>query len=474
MIKIYKKFKVASPAVKASIVYLFANLILKGISLISGPIFTRIMSLEQYGIVNTFMSWQNLIIVIVTLNLTQGVFNNGMLEFKENRDEFQFSLITVVTLLACIYGFFTIIFIDRISTFLELSPKLIFVMFMHFVFVTSYHIWNGRQRYEYKYKTVAVVMVLSAVLSLALGVTAVLFSRSDQAANARIYMMEGVNIVIGIYFYLCVAIRAKFRARLKYCIYALKFNIPLLPHYLSMYVLSGSDRIMISKLINMSATAIYSVAYTMASVINIFWQSTEAALSPWIYDKLEQGDTTAVKKITIKIIGLFGCLCLLCTLFAPEIMKILAPDEYSEGVYAMPSIAVGVYFTAVYSIYMRIELFYKKTAFSAIATGTAALINIILNYIFIPKYGFVAAGYTTMFSYALLSLLHYANVKKCGCEKAIDNKLIFIISCGIVVSSIMVSFLYKFIIVRYSLILLVLLFGLIKHKLIFATLKKIF
>jgi len=155
-------------------------------------------------------------------------------------------------------------------------------------------------------------------------------------------------------------------------------------------------------------------------------------------------------------------------------MKILAPDEYSEGVYAMPSIAVGVYFTAVYSIYMRIELFYKKTAFSAIATGTAALINIILNYIFIPKYGFVAAGYTTMFSYALLSLLHYANVKKCGCEKAIDNKLIFIISCGIVVSSIMVSFLYKFIIVRYSLILLVLLFGLIKHKLIFATLKKIF
>ena len=64
----------------------FANLILKGLSLISGPIFTRIMPTDQYGIVSTFQSWQSLLAVIVTLNLSQGVFNNGMLEFKENRD----------------------------------------------------------------------------------------------------------------------------------------------------------------------------------------------------------------------------------------------------------------------------------------------------------------------------------------------------------------------------------------------------
>ena len=53
---------------------------------------------------------------------------------------------------------------------------------------------------------------------------------------------------------------------------------------MSMYVLASSDRIMITKMVSSSATAIYSVAYTIASVINIVWQSIEASLSPWIYE----------------------------------------------------------------------------------------------------------------------------------------------------------------------------------------------
>ena len=57
MRRITDKFKNASPAAKASMALLFANLVLKGLSLVSGPIFTRIMTTEQYGIVSTFQSW---------------------------------------------------------------------------------------------------------------------------------------------------------------------------------------------------------------------------------------------------------------------------------------------------------------------------------------------------------------------------------------------------------------------------------
>lgn len=55
-----------------------------------------------------------------------------------------------------------------------------------------------------------------------------------------------------------------------------------------MYVLSSSDRIMITKMIDTTSTAIYSVAYTVASVIQIFWVSIEASLSPWIYENLDR------------------------------------------------------------------------------------------------------------------------------------------------------------------------------------------
>lgn len=228
----------------------------------------------------------------------------------------------------------------------------------------------------------------------------------------RIITMEGVNIVVGIFFSILLAVKAKFKIRLEYCKYALKFNIPLIPHYLSMYVLSSSDRIMISRMVNHTATAIYSVAYTVASVISIVWQSIESSLSPWIYEKLSTNNKQSVRSLTTKSIMLFAFLCLFCTLFAPEIMTILAPKEYSLGIYVIPPVAAGVYFTAIYSLYMRIELFYKQTNFAAVATGVAALSNIILNYVCITIFGFVAAAYTTLTCYGMLSLLHYINIKK--------------------------------------------------------------
>ena len=101
---------------------------------------------------------------------------------------------------------------------------------------------------------------------------------------------------------------------------------------------------------------------------------------------------------------MFAVMCVCCTLFAPEIMMVLAPSSYSSGVYVIPPVAVGVFFTAVYSIYMRIELYYKQTFFSTIATTIAAALNIVLNYIFIRMFGAVAAGYTTMICYAAFAL----------------------------------------------------------------------
>ena len=128
MIGVIRKFKTASPAVKASMALLFANLILKGISLISGPIFTRIMSADQYGIVSTFQSWQSLLTVIVTLNLSQGVFNNGMLEFKENRDQFQFALVVITAVCTGLFFLIFEIFKTPLLNMFEIPPVMVYVM----------------------------------------------------------------------------------------------------------------------------------------------------------------------------------------------------------------------------------------------------------------------------------------------------------------------------------------------------------
>lgn len=470
--KLWKKFSGASPAAKASMALLFANFVLKGISLISGPVFTRIMTTEQYGIVSTFLSWQSMLSVFITLNLAQGVFNNGMLDFKSDRDVFQFSLLSISSIMAIIFLAIFLLFKEPLLHFFELPEILVYVLFLHFLTVPAYSYWSGRQRYEYKYKALVAISIGNAICALVFGIIAVLSVHESQTAIARVCTIEGVNILIGSFFCLYIGIRAKFKPNINYCIYALKFNVPLLPHYLSMYVLASSDRIMITKMVNASATAVYSVAYTIASVMNIFWQSIEASLSPWIYEKLEKRNTDDVKNLTWKVIVFFAVMCMSCTLFAPEIMAILAPHTYSEGVYAIPAVAAGVFFTAMYSLYMRVELFYKKTGFATIATSIAALSNIGLNYIFIKMVGYIAAGYTTMTCYALLALFHYLNVRKKGFDVAFNNKLFLIVGLIVIVLSGTVSALYPHNLVRYILITVIFAVVVINRKAITGIIKQ--
>lgn len=466
------KFKSASPAVKASMALLFANMMLKGISLISGPIFTRIMTADQYGIVSTFQSWQSMLAVIVTLNLSQGVFNNGMLDFKENRDQFEYSLMVISAGCACVFLVVFEFFKEPLLNLFEMPSAMVYIMGLYFLFVPAYQFWSGRQRFEYRYKALSIITICIGFFSLVFGVLLVLNVPSEQSALARVAAMEGVNIAVGVFFAIAIAVKAKCRLRIDYCKYALKFNIPLIPHYMSMYVLASSDRIMITKMIDTASTAIYSVAYTVASVIQILWTSIEASLSPWIYEHLNIHDEEGVRKTTCRIVAIFAFFCLSCTLFAPEIMRILAPSSYGAGIFAIPAIAGGVYFTAVYSLYMRIELFYKKTTFATIASTIAAVSNIVLNYIFIKIFGFVAAGYTTMFCYALLAVLHYVNVKNKGYEAALDNKMIFLISIFVIVVSVLITALYSNNLLRYTIISLILVLGVFSRKMIVAMFKK--
>ena len=97
-------------------------------------------------------------------------------------------------------------------------------------------------------KPLSIITVCIGLFSLLLGVLFVLNASSENEAIARVCAMEGVNIVVGIFFFMIIAMKAQFKLRIDYCIYALKFNIPLIPHYMSMYILASSDRIMITNL----------------------------------------------------------------------------------------------------------------------------------------------------------------------------------------------------------------------------------
>jgi O-antigen/teichoic acid export membrane protein len=98
---IKKKYNAIPAPVKASIWFTICNVLQKGISMITVPVFTRLLTTDQYGVYSVYQSWYSIITVFATLNLYYGVFNNGMIKYKDDRDRFTSSmqgLTTTITL----------------------------------------------------------------------------------------------------------------------------------------------------------------------------------------------------------------------------------------------------------------------------------------------------------------------------------------------------------------------------------------
>lgn len=466
------KWRAMSPVAKSSMAMVFAKFFQKGLSMISGPIFTRIMPTAEYGIISTFTSWQNVLYIIATLNLASGVFNNGMIDFKKDRESFTYSIMCLANLCTFVCMGVYLLFYKWLNPLIDMPDSLMVIMLLYFIFTPAYNYWMGRQRFEYKYKAITVVTIVTSLLSLVLSVICVLMASDYNKAVTKVVSAESVSICVGIFFFVTTLMKSKGKFKLAYWKYAFTFNLPLIPHYLSMYVLSSSDRIMISKLVNTSATAVYNVAYTVAGIMLIFWNAVDASYAPWIYQQMERKNYKSIQARGNQVLLFFAALTILCTLFAPEIIGILAPESYYSGIYVVPSVAAGVFFTACYSLYMRLELYLKKTKIVMIATCSVAVLNLVLNYIFIPEFGFVAAGYTTLVCYALLAFFHYCSIKLLGYGHVYDNKRILGLSCLVILLTVIISGIYSYMIIRYSLIAVLGVIMIIKRKEIVKMLRK--
>ena len=154
--------------------------------------------------------------------------------------------------------------------------------------------------------------------------------------------------------YLLEVYRGGGRPKLSYWKYAVLYNLPLIPYFLSSYVLSSSDRLMIGYFWGEDKAGIYGIAYTMSAVVNIVWNSINATLVPTIYQRCDDGRRDTLSRLVVPIIAGYGGVCLLIMLLSPEIIRFLAPSSYGEGMYIIPVIVGGVFYMSIFIIFIII------------------------------------------------------------------------------------------------------------------------
>lgn len=454
MNKIISRIKQLPAGVKASVGFFAASVITSGISYIVTPIYTRLLSAQEYGQTSLFLTWMQIFGIVAMFSFHNAVFNNGMVDYPDKRNEYSFSILVLSNIITVCFSAVLLCVYPFIKNIIGLEFKFIVLMCVIFMVQPAYNFWIARQRYELKYKptlfwtaVVTVVSQLSAIVCILLV--------PDNRLYGRIFGMEIAIICIHSMFYIYLAKKSNFKADRSYWKGAFKFNLPLIPHYLSIYLLGNSNKIMISRLVNDTATAYYSVAHSIASIAIIVWSAVNASLIPHTYEKCKVKDYASISKVVTPLLTFFAGVCVLVIMFAPEVVRIMATEEYMEAIYVIPPIIGGVFFQVQYYVYANIVFYYKKPKYVMYASVTATFVNIILNYILISKFGYLAAGYTTLICYMLQAVLNYLAMRKVVKEKIYDIKYICVLSACVLGVAILSNLIYDSMVIRYSVIALV-------------------
>ena len=476
MNKLKKYYSKLSAPVKASIFFTICNILQRGVSLITAPIFTRLLTTEQYGLYSVYNSWYSIISIFATFNLSYGVFIRGITKYDDDRDKFTSAMQGLSTTITVIFFIIYIIAHDYWNQLFELPTMFIVMMFVELLFVPAFAFWSNLQRNEYKYKALVIVTLAMSVANPILGIVAVLLT--EHKAEARFITSVLVQVCVGLIFYIIQFYRGKKFYVKKYWKYALTFNIPLIPHYLSMTVLQQADRLMISKLVGNSEAAIYSVAYTVSTIMTLVTQAINNSFTPYTYQMIKTKNYKKIGNAANLLLILVGCGCIFAIAFGPEIIKIMAPIEYYDAIWIIPPVAISVYFMFLYPLFGNIEFYFEETKFTMFASCIGAVLNVVLNAIFIPIFGYYAAGYTTLVCYILFAVAHYfvyKNIcnKKISKNKIYDGKFIVILSVILVLAMIVMTFVYEFVLIRYAIILIILVVLFIKRTKIIEELKMI-
>lgn len=469
--KLINKYNIASSPLKAAIWFTICNFILKGISFISGPIFTRVLPTYEYGKYSVFLSFEQIILILSTWEIQIGAYQKGIFKFKDNVKEYTSATQLLTNFLTIC--FFTIVFVFN-NWFLKITRfnvSLEIILFVYLLFRPAYDCWLTRKRTDYDYKAAVTVTLLYSIINVVVPLLALYLV--DRTANIKlgVTLIGSTLICMVFYFPYSNYIRLfKIRDRLKqYFSFNLSFGAPLVIHSLSFLVLSQADRIMISNMIGDSQAAFYSVAYSIASVITIIQNSINQSMVPWQYQMLEKQQFSQIRNVIHKLLLLFSIAIILFLMIIPEAMEILFTPDYYEAIWCIPPLSTSIYFMFVYSVFVNCESYYENTRYIMYVSVICGALNIILNYFAIQQFGYISCAYTSLISYVLFALGHYAFMRiimqKEGIKENIVNPpLVVAISAFLVLASIGVTLLYNHTIVRYSIILFILLLIFILRK----------
>ncbi len=389
-------------------IYSSGSFLIKGMSFISAPIFTRIFDPSQYGA----WSFINVLAAFLTGILILGGDNAYTRFFFQCKSEAEKR-----TLSATWFSFLALWSMLVLAVVLPLSGPLaewllgepgyrgaLAAGFISSPLLMMNLILSQALRNRFRARAFAVLNVITAALTLSLAVIFVVGFNLGVAGALLGAAAAGLVMIPVRLFYIRDLLSFSFSV--VFIKKLLAFGLPLVPMNIAFWLFSNADRLMLSRLATLEDVGLYSIAAAMAAVLMLLQTAVGQSWLPHavkIYEEDREQAVVVFKKTMIYLLAVSGFTVTGFVALAQEVIFILVPPAYYASFSAIPFLAGGFLFFTSAQVSAVGIMVKNKTVYIMLACWAVALINIGLNMFLIPRFGIAGAGAATGISYFLFA-----------------------------------------------------------------------
>ena len=396
--------------IKNSVLFAIGSIGSKAIQFFMLPLYTRMLTTSDYGQLDVLQTTISLLIPLITFQAVEAVFRYSV-DMRENKSA---SSVLMNGILLCLFGM--LISLLLFPVFTRIEPFSSYLLFFYLILFFS--------------------MMNSVLKQFVRGLGKIkAFVASDLAYTASFVTFNIIFLV-----YLKMGLRGYFLSMVlahlintfillvfgnvfKYLNFKsfdksfmktmLIYSIPLIPNGLMWWVMSVSDRYILTYYMGFDATGIYSVSYKFPSLITLV---NGIFFMAWQLSAMQEYGKEGYEDFYKNIFGVLSSLLFLVTglilLILKPLMSVFVADAFYESWKYVPMLLLGTVFQAFSSFFGTNYTASKKTKGAFTTTVVGAAVNVGLDFLLIPFWGIQAAAFSTLLGYVATCLMRVFDSKK--------------------------------------------------------------
>lgn len=444
---------------KNTIIIFFGRVCTQLISFFLLPLYTSYLATKEYGTVDLIQTYVTLLVPIITLELEMSIFR-FLIDSRKSEKETNKLISNNFFILGISLSIFSILYII-VSSFVTIPYRWLILVDI-IVCVLSGNFLQVARGFG-KTLDYAISCILTGLTTVISNIILICFVHMQ--AEGMIISMALANFVCSLYLFIRLKLYSKINFKIvdfKQIKEMYKYSLPLIPNGISWWIVNVSDRSIISIVLGASANGLYAISNkfptiisSLTGVFNLSWSESAALhINSSDRDEFFSDITNTVLRLFMALgVGMLACM--------PFVFPILIDSKYSDAYNYIPFLVLGTVFNVAICLYSQVYLAKKLSKQVASTAIVGAIINILINVIFIKQIGLYAAAISTMISYFVMMIYRHFDLKKYVNIK-IEKKLI--IEAIIIYTFTLLIYYQKSIILHVICLLIVCIYAFVTNK----------